>query len=76
MRRATGSRRPPRQRVTPLVRLSDEQIHREIYRAIVEHRLAPGTKLGEDQLGAVFGVSRTRMRPHKRMMKSGPPPEM
>jgi len=30
--------------------------------AIVEHRLPPGTKLGEDRLGEAFGVSRTRVR--------------
>ena len=62
MRRASAPRRPP------LLRLSDDQIHREIYRAIVEHRLAPGTKLGEDQLGRLFGVSRTRMRPVLRQL--------
>ncbi len=30
--------------------------------AIHEHRLAPGTKLGEDDLGEIFGVSRTVVR--------------
>jgi DNA-binding GntR family transcriptional regulator len=68
MRRAGAPRRAPRPRAAPLLRLSDEQIHREIYRAIVEHRLAPGTKLGEDQLGRIFGVSRTRMRPILRQL--------
>ncbi len=42
-------------------RPSDETIYQEIYRAIVDHRLAPGTKLAEDALGEVFGVSRTRI---------------
>ena len=31
-------------------------------RAIHEHRLAPGTKLGEDDIGDVYGVSRTVVR--------------
>lgn len=30
--------------------------------AIHEHRLAPGTKLGEDEIGDIFGVSRTVVR--------------
>lgn len=30
--------------------------------AIHEHRLAPGTKLGEDELGEIYGVSRTLVR--------------
>lgn len=31
-------------------------------RAIHEHRLAPGTKLGEDELAEIYGVSRTIIR--------------
>ena len=30
--------------------------------AILEHRLHPGTKLGEDDLGKIYGVSRTLVR--------------
>ena len=41
---------------------SDEAIYRDIYTAIVEHHLRPGTKLSEDALAGVFGVSRTRIR--------------
>lgn len=44
-------------------RISDEEILREIYNAIVENRLPPGAKLGQDELGDVFGVSKTRIRP-------------
>ncbi len=33
-----------------------------IRQAVVEHRLPPGTKLPEDQVGALFGVSRTLVR--------------
>ena len=43
--------------------LTDEQIYQEIYDAIVELRLAPGAKLGQDELGEIFGVSKTRIRP-------------
>jgi DNA-binding GntR family transcriptional regulator len=37
-------------------------IHATIYEAIVEQRLPPGTKLGEESLGEIFGVSRTLIR--------------
>lgn len=46
----------------PRRRLTDDAIIDRIMAAIVEHRLPPGTKLGEDRLGEVFGVSRTRIR--------------
>jgi DNA-binding GntR family transcriptional regulator len=37
-------------------------IYRAVLEAVVEHRLPPGAKLTEEQLGAVFGVSRTIVR--------------
>jgi DNA-binding GntR family transcriptional regulator len=37
-------------------------IYERIYGAILEHRLPPGTKLGEDRLAKIFGVSRARVR--------------
>ena len=43
--------------------LTDSEILREISDAIIEGRLAPGEKLGQDELGKVFGVSKTRIRP-------------
>lgn len=43
--------------------VSDEDIATALYTAIVEHRLPPGAKLGQDELGAIFGVSKTRIRP-------------
>lgn len=43
-------------------KLGDDEILERIYRAIVQQRLAPGTKLGEESLCEVFGVSRTRIR--------------
>jgi DNA-binding GntR family transcriptional regulator len=44
--------------VTPSV----DVIHQRVLTAIVEHRLPPGTKLGEERLAKVFGVSRTQIR--------------
>lgn len=35
---------------------------RRVTAAITEHRLPPGTKLGEESLGEAFGVSRTKVR--------------
>lgn len=42
--------------------LTDGEIYDSIVAAILDHRLAPGTKLGEEKLGRAFGVSRTRIR--------------
>lgn len=39
-----------------------EEIYERIYVAILEHRLQPGTKLGEERLADIFGVSRARVR--------------
>lgn len=47
-------------------RLERENTHDEIYEkitvAILEHRLHPGTKLVEERLAEIFGVSRARIR--------------
>lgn len=40
----------------------EEAIYERIVSAIFEHRLPPGTKLGEDRLAGIFGVSRARVR--------------
>ena len=42
--------------------LRDESIHLELSRAIVDHRISPGTALQEDALSTAFGVSRTVIR--------------
>ena len=42
---------------------SDSEIYERVLSAILDHRLAPGTKLIEDRLATAFGVSRTRIRP-------------
>lgn len=40
----------------------ESHIYHKIHAAIAEHRLLPGARLVEDQLGEVFGVSRMRIR--------------
>ena len=57
----TRSRRAPRSLARKTTR-TDEEIAVQIIAAISHHRLPPGTKLGEQRLGAIFGVSRTRVR--------------
>lgn len=42
---------------------SDDAMYERLLTAIQEHRLLPGTRLGEDKLASIFGVSRTRVRP-------------
>lgn len=37
-------------------------VYRALLTAILDHRLAPGTRLPEDDLGAVYGASRTIVR--------------
>lgn len=39
-----------------------EGIAAAIRQAVIEHRLAPGTRLSEDQIGVIFGASRTIVR--------------
>ena len=46
----------------PDVGNSEDLIYERILAAIFEHRLPPGTKLGEDRLASIFGVSRARIR--------------
>ncbi|BEP52090.1 GntR family transcriptional regulator [Variovorax sp. OV700] len=41
---------------------SKADIYERIYDAIVEHRLAPGTKLAEERVAELFSVSRTQVR--------------
>ncbi|MEZ5700734.1 MAG: GntR family transcriptional regulator [Burkholderiaceae bacterium] len=41
---------------------ANDGIYERIYCAILEHRLHPGTKLGEDRLAKIFNVSRARVR--------------
>ena len=39
-----------------------DDVYDRIFAAVLEHRLAPGTKLGEDKLAGIFTVSRGRIR--------------
>jgi len=41
---------------------TDEAVFARLHGAIVEHRLEPGTKLGEEALCEIFGVSRAQIR--------------
>lgn len=59
-------------RTTPM---TAELLFEKLELAIHEHRLAPGTKLGEDEIAEVYGVSRTIVRAalqslsHQRLVK-------
>jgi DNA-binding GntR family transcriptional regulator len=41
---------------------TDADIHARLFDAMLDHRLVPGMRLREDELGRAFGVSRTRIR--------------
>jgi len=55
---ATARKPPPRAEREKTV----DEIYERIYVAILEHRLQPGTKLGEERMADIFGVSRARIR--------------
>jgi DNA-binding GntR family transcriptional regulator len=66
---AAGNRRPGLPSPAPAAPAASKAalpsvdvIHQRVLTAIVEHRLPPGTKLGEERLAKVFGVSRTQIR--------------
>ncbi len=42
--------------------ITSDRLAQDIADAIHEHRLAPGSKLNEDEVGAIYGVSRTVTR--------------
>lgn len=58
LRRARARRMPPAEDGTGV----EDGIYDKLLTAIFEHRLPPGTKLGEDRLAGIFGVSRARIR--------------
>lgn len=58
--RRPATRRPVPRRVAAAP--SDQEIHGRLFDALLDQRLAPGTRLREDELGQAFGVSRTRIR--------------
>ena len=53
---------PPKKNTSRRQEHSADEIAEKISTAILEHRLAPGTKLGEDRLASIFGTSRPRVR--------------
>ena len=55
-------RKPPRSGKAARSGTQDEIVYAHIFDAILEQRLAPGTKLSEEALGEIFGVSRTIIR--------------
>lgn len=50
-------------RAASLAPLTDSHMYERVISAVLDHRLPPGTRLGEDKLATAFGVSRTRIRP-------------
>ena len=42
---------------------TDQAIYERIVESVLDHRLSPGTRLTEDRLCGIFGVSRTRIKP-------------
>jgi DNA-binding GntR family transcriptional regulator len=42
---------------------TDQAIYERIVESVLDHRLPPGTRLTEDRLCGIFGVSRTRIKP-------------
>lgn len=61
VRGRTGAARPGDPRV-PLRSARASAVYRALLTAILDHRLTPGTRLPEDDLGAVYGASRTIVR--------------
>ena len=55
-RRASAARNPESARV------SEDEIYRRIYAAVLDHRLQPGTKLKEVALADLFGANRNVIR--------------
>jgi DNA-binding GntR family transcriptional regulator len=53
--------RADRQRGERRRTVSSRTIRDRLVSAITDHRLPPGTKLGEDRIAAIFGVSRARV---------------
>ncbi|MEJ8813985.1 GntR family transcriptional regulator [Variovorax ureilyticus] len=57
-----SSNKPGKKAASPKRELSVDEIVENISNAILEHRLVPGTKLGEDRLAAIYGTNRPRIR--------------
>ncbi len=57
-----GTSAVTQRRPAPIASPGDDAIYERLVTAIFEHRLPPGTKLGEEGLAAIFGVTRARVR--------------
>ena len=57
-----GAAHKPRAGSTPAAPADTGVIYERLTEAIAEHKLAPGAKLGEEALGEIFSVSRTKIR--------------
>lgn len=55
-------KKQPRTGKTVRTGTQDDIVYAHIFEAILEQRLAPGTRLSEEALGEIFGVSRTIIR--------------
>ncbi len=53
---------PPRTSSAPPASADTGAIYERLTEAIAAHKLAPGAKLGEEALGEIFSVSRTKIR--------------
>lgn len=60
--RTAGTSDPTDAAARPPAAARTEVIYQQIYGAIVDHRLPPGTRLREEALCEAFAVSRTRIR--------------
>jgi DNA-binding GntR family transcriptional regulator len=58
----TPLKKQPRPAKTVRSGTQDDMVYTYVFEAILEQRLAPGTKLSEEALGEIFGVSRTIIR--------------
>jgi len=47
---------------SPVKKTQDDVVYEHIFEAVLEQRLAPGTKLNEESLAEIFSVSRTIIR--------------
>src|SRR4051812_36028807 len=47
---------------TPAPPLAADRVYNAIYAAVIDHRLAPGARLREEELAQTFAISRTLVR--------------
>ncbi|MDT8843581.1 GntR family transcriptional regulator [Paraburkholderia fungorum] len=62
MLKTVGETPKTKPRKTGESNITSDDIYEQIYVALLEHRLVPGTKLAEERLATIFGVNRARVR--------------